>query len=468
MPPVAGGPAASVWPTPGRPWQSVFQAAPTSTCPQFVLLLVAALANEAATDALAAALWVRPEETDAAPPATEGAPAPAVAASMAGPGESTDRAKPGRAEESRTPLEGRTPIVDLGVYTRNRAMRLYMSRKYGKKASLMPASTNAFEVSGRLAWWRARTVGESRIASSGSGGGGGSSRVALVHADGGPQEVQAGDIAWERSVWDAAFVTPWGTPPESTTAPLASDSAGCGGEGPQLLEVPLSSLLALGLGTESGVFRAQSGKVGSGLHPSPGAGVLAMYNALLREDAPQDGWGRGGDRPAVAVPQTRPAAESPFPPVDAWVLQLAASFGGAPARIRSVAVLTRAVRLVSLDRNAGATSEAAAGEGDRAPRQGESAGAAGAAPTDTAGADRREAALVRRLIYSMADNRFCLRIGRQHRSNNVAFSVDLEAGTANQTCMDPLCRGWRSDAVQVPVEVLPDQVPAGVCVEPVE
>ncbi|KAA0150698.1 hypothetical protein FNF29_05035 [Cafeteria roenbergensis] len=293
---------------------------------RFVLLLVAALANEAATDALAAALWVRPEETDAAPPATEGAPAPAVAASMAGPGESTDRAKPGRAEESRTPLEGRTPIVDLGVYTRNRAMRLYMSRKYGKKASLMPASTNAFE----------------------------------------------------------------------------------------------------------------------------------------------DGWGRGGDRPAVAVPQTRPAAESPFPPVDAWVLQLAASFGGPPARIRSVAVLTRAVRLVSLDRNAGATSEAAAGEGDRAPSQGESAGAAGAAPTDAAGPDRREAALVRRLIYSMADNRFCLRIGRQHRSNNVAFSVDLEAGTASQTCMDPLCRGWRSDAVQVPVEVLPDQVPAGVCVEPVE
>ena len=38
----------------------------------------------------------------------------------------------------------RSLVVVMGVYTRNRAMRLYLSCKHGKRAVLMPALRNRF------------------------------------------------------------------------------------------------------------------------------------------------------------------------------------------------------------------------------------------------------------------------------------------------------------------------------------
>ena len=55
----------------------------------------------------------------------------------------------------------------------------------------------------------------------------------------------------------------------------------------------------------------------------------------------------------------------------------------------------------------------------------------------------------------MKDNRFCERIGRQHKSNNVMWTVDLRYMVCHQTCHDPECRamGFRGEPVDLPHNV---------------
>lgn len=60
------------------------------------------------------------------------------------------------------------------------------------------------------------------------------------------------------------------------------------------------------------------------------------------------------------------------------------------------------------------------------------------------------------MVYSMSRNRFCERIGRQHKSNNVMYVVDLQKAGYYQKCYDPDCKGYRSPMRPVPAEVFPD------------
>ncbi|KVI07145.1 DNA primase, UL52/UL70 type, Herpesviridae [Cynara cardunculus var. scolymus] len=60
------------------------------------------------------------------------------------------------------------------------------------------------------------------------------------------------------------------------------------------------------------------------------------------------------------------------------------------------------------------------------------------------------------MVYSMSRNRFCERIGRQHKSNHVMYVVDLQKAAYYQKCYDPDCRGYRSPLRPVPPEVFPD------------
>nr|XP_043617965.1 DNA-directed primase/polymerase protein [Erigeron canadensis] len=60
------------------------------------------------------------------------------------------------------------------------------------------------------------------------------------------------------------------------------------------------------------------------------------------------------------------------------------------------------------------------------------------------------------MVYSMLRNRFCERIGRQHKSNHVMYVVDLQMAAYYQKCYDPDCRGYRSPMRPVPPGVLPD------------
>ncbi|KAL7229826.1 hypothetical protein ACSBR2_008391 [Camellia fascicularis] len=60
------------------------------------------------------------------------------------------------------------------------------------------------------------------------------------------------------------------------------------------------------------------------------------------------------------------------------------------------------------------------------------------------------------MVYSMSRNRYCERIGRQHKSNHVMYIVDLRRAIYYQKCHDPDCRGYRSPLRPIPINVIPD------------
>lgn len=57
------------------------------------------------------------------------------------------------------------------------------------------------------------------------------------------------------------------------------------------------------------------------------------------------------------------------------------------------------------------------------------------------------------MVYSMTNNRYCERIGRRHKSNNVMYVVDLRRAVYYQKCHDPDCGGYRSSPQPIPVDV---------------
>ncbi|XP_028799436.1 DNA-directed primase/polymerase protein isoform X3 [Neltuma alba] len=58
------------------------------------------------------------------------------------------------------------------------------------------------------------------------------------------------------------------------------------------------------------------------------------------------------------------------------------------------------------------------------------------------------------MVYSMSRNRYCERIGREHKSNHVMYVVDLRSAMYYQKCHDPDCRGYRSPSRPLPVDVI--------------
>ena len=75
----------------------------------------------------------------------------------------------------------------------------------------------------------------------------------------------------------------------------------------------------------------------------------------------------------------------------------------------------------------------------------------------------RGKATIRRVTYSEMDNRlkyevgnvrYCQRIRREHKSNNVYYVVDVDQRTVVQRCYDPECRSWSSHPVELPRHVV--------------
>uniref|UniRef100_A0A7C9CL28 DNA-directed primase/polymerase protein n=1 Tax=Opuntia streptacantha TaxID=393608 RepID=A0A7C9CL28_OPUST len=60
------------------------------------------------------------------------------------------------------------------------------------------------------------------------------------------------------------------------------------------------------------------------------------------------------------------------------------------------------------------------------------------------------------MVYNMAKSRYCERIGREHKSNNVMYVVDLRWALYYQKCYDPDCRGYRSPSRPIPDDVIPE------------
>lgn len=65
----------------------------------------------------------------------------------------------------------------------------------------------------------------------------------------------------------------------------------------------------------------------------------------------------------------------------------------------------------------------------------------------------------RLLSFHMMDNRWCEHIGRQHKSNNIVWNVDLVNHTCYQTCHDPDCRGFKGEMFTIPDEVFETEQP---------
>ncbi|OVA02115.1 DNA primase [Macleaya cordata] len=62
------------------------------------------------------------------------------------------------------------------------------------------------------------------------------------------------------------------------------------------------------------------------------------------------------------------------------------------------------------------------------------------------------------MVYSMSRNRYCERIGREHKSNHVMYIVDFKRAVYYQKCYDPDCKGYRSPIRPIPMDVIPDNV----------
>ncbi|KAG8652962.1 DNA-directed primase/polymerase protein isoform X7 [Manihot esculenta] len=60
------------------------------------------------------------------------------------------------------------------------------------------------------------------------------------------------------------------------------------------------------------------------------------------------------------------------------------------------------------------------------------------------------------MVYSMSRNRYCERIGRQHKSNHVIYVIDLRRAAYYQKCHDPDCQGYRSPLRPIPINLIPD------------
>lgn len=57
------------------------------------------------------------------------------------------------------------------------------------------------------------------------------------------------------------------------------------------------------------------------------------------------------------------------------------------------------------------------------------------------------------ILYSIAGNRWCGNISRQHKSNRVFYVVDLKENWWCQRCYDPECRGYRSVLTPLPMHL---------------
>ncbi|XP_015878419.2 uncharacterized protein LOC107414758 isoform X1 [Ziziphus jujuba] len=72
------------------------------------------------------------------------------------------------------------------------------------------------------------------------------------------------------------------------------------------------------------------------------------------------------------------------------------------------------------------------------------------------------------MVYSMSRNRYCERIGRQHKSNNVIYVVDLRRAVYYQKCHDPDCRGYRSPLRPIPLDSIPEMHHGGSTIDNLE
>jgi len=69
------------------------------------------------------------------------------------------------------------------------------------------------------------------------------------------------------------------------------------------------------------------------------------------------------------------------------------------------------------------------------------------------GSIRRRTVLSNKICYDVLGYRYCSNIGREHKSNNVYFIVDVKTLTFYQACYDPDCKGFQSSPKALPLSI---------------
>lgn len=445
--------------------------------------------------------------------------------SLGGPG----TAASGAPMTSEEPLS-RHLLIDLGVYTRNRAMRLLFCSKYKKAARLLPAAENAYpgDASNDPHMPRHEGVGAPDAAA-----------VGVLHdywvpsspcraqciatridaltslpvasfslpeppldassdragplASHGPAEarvgtaevlpsdprnatsvaaVLVGSSAWEAAVWRGSLITDLLAPlwlEEGRAELLATAEGGIssldtverwlahraaaapGSCAPYAAPLHPTQRIRL-LYCEGAESRGREGEVAvtALAASSRNDSVLPTANwdnspaSGVKRSRAAEGAPRGVSLPPTALSRLPvtilggPASASPppFPALVAWVLRTLASRAGVEPRAASL----RSWQAECIDVTLIPCAASAA-----------------AVPPVT----RR---VVAHLRLDTCGSRWCARIGRHHRSNNVAWHISLARQVVWQTCYDPECRAMRfaSAATPLPPELVPNQVPLGL------
>ena len=351
---------------------------------------------------------------------------------------------------------GSACFIDLGVYTRNRAFRIFLSSKYQKNVELKLSMADkrrygGFATSGGLAWEGSDTAllqPVTRIAmqksllartfvvpydifccsddGDGAGVGAGGKRKHQGSEEGreGEREVEK-----EREKADATGTVAATSPSavmdvDAAPAPSAASAAAPGYTFSYLLldlaHVNLA-IAKVNMGFE-GTYTAMGEAAGargntrvarlaastSSSHPLPRSlGLLSNSTRASRDEWKQ----RELDS---SMQQRQP---SPFPQLDRYIEINHASLGGSKGHVNSWVVFGQPCAPV--------VSTAAA------------TAALGTLPG-------------LKIRYQVAGNKFCKNVQRQHKSNGIQIEVDLVLRTVTQTCWDPDCRGFRSPAINIP------------------
>ena len=331
-------------------------------------------------------------------------------------------------------------LVDTAVYTRNRAMRMYLSCKFGKTAPLLPAAANAVMRreenillgegdTQTLDYWltyaRGRTIETGRGSSTWTA-----------------PEIQVGSRAWEYRLWIASLITD-GLPPLWKSIEHAAGGGG-GGSGTvtQLSHHPTQGFRIL-YAANVPVSSLSAAKRTMIARKLPSDGTVRMAETTEREEGGASGGASGGAATSSLVTRVNGEGESaPFPDLVAWVCANAS--GEEP-------LLT----LTTTSRGSGGSGVS----GVRVSRWSSTVTHVNFQVNDLIQRTR----VVQSLSLVLSGTRWCEGIRRHHRSNGIYWVVNLMSGVATQRCFDPECRsrGVYGTPRNVPVDILPQQAPIG-------
>jgi len=353
-------------------------------------------------------------------------------------------------------LTKKTFFADLGVYTRNRVFRMLLSSKFGKQAILLPSTSNQFNALSLQSvvnehdktYW---ITGASSSSSS-------STPKALSLMD-------------EKKLWEASLIT-GAQPPlppmwferELQLAMIEARAASSNSNKrprDEILDDDENSAFHPRLNfrlLHEKIAHSNSTSSSSLIHPtqsvdqtSSSLSTSPQPRPSVNKTAPDDIVIEGGRTPP------------PFPTLVKFVLFLAlgpidtqlASFdsieniGSIPASVRTWTAIARNIQ-VELPQESSSTTSSF------------SPTSSSSSSSSTTTTTIKTIRVISKLTLNISGSRYCNSIGRHHKSNGVFWTINLtDGGSLRQGCFDTDCKKLESRVVQIPLSLLPDQLPEG-------